>query len=911
MHTDAGQGGGMVPGGLLPGRIQFNPPWKELLEVLGGPNQGLFGIAEEMPGAEGLRLAFERGNKGSFEELVAALGWTGRWHQWKKGLWRKGEKDEKPFENLVLQRKFTAELRDFLSGEFQNAHFVSPPKPRRKKNRIKIEARLGPYLHEDRGQIAKEVYSWLHEKNSAALTRACEMAANYQRYLVLGRDLQTPLAAIGTLPTSKINGVVMSRNNSVCEFTGRQNDFFDPQTQSILRVLHSERDARENPVTRTWLPCFDFEIPAHPRGPAILNQKLALYGAIPPFEVHLTPLDFAVVGLTFDRSDSIKVASEIVGNADAFSSHTIWARRGQGKSIALSQALLRLADTRGCWAFWSFSNQRPMMQDADHRSMEHLIGLFRRSGFVPKKIIFVVDDLHLRSSSDLSAIYSLHKLGLRYGSSNGISFSFLFSATELAQSLSEIHNTIRLRLVSDDENRLYEVMTAPEPAIVGKQYESLGNLLDAHPGKKLWKDDVQSFTDFIRQHSLPLRDFQANWFTDLHQEPDIVRDVLPIVAVSQLLDLSLPDRILHSLAGIDGDAGHCKRVELGKSRRLSHDGDGGSPEDGSDSWAGYALSSSWYARSLLRNLNKLEPTFIGETLNGIVECSLDCAEKSFLLWNATESEFVRHIFQRVAKRKFGHLSDVPSTEHVAQRLFDRHGARISRLIKERKASIDCARWAGAFAYLLPTSKSGHLPIELTSLRNTIYDLCRHSIEVGDCARNPRGFVPLMWAMRALCKTEPAEASLAELTQAVESLNLYALLDGVISKREPTWERRANQIILSHVKFLASLPNLSVASASARVSRVYDEVAHRLGDRFDLDAENWLTRAGAVWIQHSRDPGTRKRAQYLARARQAVQGQRGEQSLWKARIEQEIVRFEHKFGPLSNYLEETSPAKEVK
>jgi hypothetical protein len=675
-------------------------------------------------------------------------------------------------------------------------------------------------------------------------------------------------------------------------YSGTQKNFSDPQTQAILRRLNDVLETRESDQLPRTLTGLEFQLRPYSRGQATLEQKFSLYGGSPSMELKLPPLAFASLELAFERHQLNRIYSKIVGEARNFSSHTIVAPPGQGKSIALAQVLLRLCETPGCWTFWSFNPAKTFACESSHHCVERYFSLFRRTGYLPRKIVFMFDDLQRRTNDDYLAIHEFHSWCEHLGFHEDVSIAFLCSSSEPEQSISLECNTVQLRLDPEDENSLYEVLTEAAPAVVRRAYDRLDDLLAAQPYTHHWKDDVQSLTDFIVQHSRPIRDFVPNWFSDLKDEAPLAKHILPIIAVSQLLDLPLPEHVAHRIAGLNEDEPARSRAELlTSSRRISHVS--GRGDEYLDEWPGYILRSPYYARSLLRRLGNLEEAFVEKTIVQIVDHSLARAERQFQLWNATDAEFVRHVFQRVAKRKFGRLTGIADGSRIAAELFRHHGARISRILMNQRAVVNCARWAGAFAYLFPQSIPEPIGLTEGAVEHVVYDLCSLVLREERVIENSKAFVPLMWAIRALCMRCNQDSLVRDLAEAAErTIDLQRVLTLVLSNGSSEWERRANEVVLSYVKFVMAIPNRSRGKVNRELSKAYSEVERNFSAYFRFDAANWTQRAQVIWIRGAHDIELRGR--YLWQARQAVLARVREQARWKSRVDHLIERFERRY-----------------
>jgi hypothetical protein len=856
----------MAPSSKMP---TCDPADERLLELL----ENLFLTAKVMPtGPSGRGFRFQKGGDPSVEAVRDALGWQTRWTFWRNGTWPGGD-------GIGRQRNLTRELIDFCSGRFEDKHFGENPGrygTRRTYRAAAID--IQGYLLAKRPDDLAAALARLDTYSTKLDKRAKEQLEKTQE---LARERQA----------SKIDLAGDTVQRSDLFYIGRQSEHStDEQTAAIQQVFRRALENSDRNSIPLTLSSFDFEHRPYTRGPAILDQKFALYGGIPRVPLKISPFGYVTSGLTFERNQAGSIYSDIVGVSSDFSSHTVLAHPGQGKSIALAQILLRICKTPGYWAFWSFDNKKPFSCEADRRCIEKFIALFRKAGYLPRRLLFVFDDLHRRKLADYTAILDFHSWCEDYSRAEHVGISFLCSSTEQEYGMSPDH-CVRLHLESADENNLYSALTEHHPIIVNKAHNSLDDMLAVYPVEHPWKDDVQSLADYIIQHSMPTRDFVPNWFSDLKDETSIAQNILPVIAVSQLLDLDLPDHIAHKIADLDSDITRSSTAPLTAiSDRIGHEGAASSEH--ADPWSGYKLKSPYYAGSLLRRVKKFEGSFVKETFVRVLSISLGRAEHELALWNVTDAEFLRHVFQRLAKRKFNRLASFADGTHIAKELFIQHAPKICEIVRNQQLALNCASWAGTFAYLIPEIPQGRFSSENHSVERIVYDLCSHVIRKTPFIDDSQDFVPLMWAIRALCTQYKDEPHVLDLANAAEHmLDVDNVFRAVIMDRNPGSERRGNEVILSYVKFLMAIPGRPKKDTSATVLKFYETIDKY--ERFQLDALNFLQRSEAVWIRGERDVALR--AKYLRRAQEAVCTRKRAQGKWRSLVDRQVAMFRERHG----------------
>ncbi|MGY4282586.1 hypothetical protein ACVWXO_001806 [Bradyrhizobium sp. LM2.7] len=807
----------------------------------------------------------DRDGDPSIEAIRQAVGLQPRWSFWSLASWQYGDR-------LSQQRRFANLLIDFFSGTFERDHFSDT------KVREEAEAIVGH----------------LRRMASVKLDQAIKVLTNYSSDLLRRQmERESPkesghpvlVTVASQIPTPHANGT---------KYCGAQNDETHEQTAALCRSFKS---ALENPDANgppLGLFTLNFELRSqYTRGPALRSQKEALYGGIPDAPLKLTPLDFAASELTFDRTLAAEVYLKIVNCPANFSSYSILSYPGQGKSIVLAQVLLRLSATPGYWSFWSFDVGKSFKCEDSEQCVERFYRLMRQSECVPRRQIFIFDALDRRSQTDFDAIFDFHSYCEKYSNRNGAEISFLFSSSDLERSLTD--DTFELSLDKRDETRLYEAMLAAEPRMAAKAYDTIDEMLRTCPLIHSWKNDVQSATDYIIQNSKPIRDFTPNWFSDLNDETELAQRALTVIAVSTLLDLALPDHIAHELSEPNREQAIFARKAgalVSSSRRIAYRKIVDTA--GSGEWPGYVLKSPYYASSLLQRLKRLNEAFVKETIMRMFDCSLTRAEHNMLLWKATDAEFIRHLFHRLAKRKVNRLSGFSDGTRIAAELFASYGDRLLRVLQSQKSAADLSNWAGTFSYLLVPGSPRRFNGDTTTTEQMIYNLCSSALKENRVIQNSQTFVTLLLAIRALCDPYAGEKKIKDLADTTEQMfDLARVLDSVGGDSSAEAERRANQVVLSYAKFLRRIPDRKLHEKCRTISSVYEHAEERfLATGFRLDAPNWLERAEVVWIRRADSASIARRARYLQEARAATELR--PQLKYKAEVERSITKFEMEY-----------------
>jgi len=690
-------------------------------------------------------------------------------------------------------------------------------------------------------------------------------------------------------------------------YNGTQKDADDREQTAAIRQCLRGAAAHLGPIQLPLsLASLEFELRPWTRGPAVRAQKEALYGGMA--RLRLGPLGFAALDLIFERSLTDKIHSQITALSQDFSSHTVVARPGQGKSILLAQVLLRLLASPGHWTFWSFEAHEAFKCEESVQCIEKYFQLIRQAACVPKRLIFIFDDLDRRSDDDYNAILAFHSYCEQYSKSRRAGISFLLSSADRDYSITD--DILELLLDTADEKRLYEALLVNDPQLAGKAYDTLDELLRAHPITHAWKSDVQSATDYIVEHSKPLRDFTPEWFSDLTNEPPLAQRALPTIAVSTLLDLELPDHIAHEMCEFD-QAVQDRKGLISYSRRIGYEKKGTASY--SKTWPGYVLRSPYYAGSLLRRLEKLEKldgclaardldgtggaphrgleAFVKEAIVQMVSCSLNRAERDPSLWEVTDAEFLRVLFHRLAKRKVNRLAGFSDGTQIAADLFARYGDRILKVLRSFKSAATYANWAGTFSYILVPRMARHFGGDAKTTEQMVYELCSYGLKESTTIDDPQVFVTLLLAIRAVCYPYSGDQRIVDLAEAADRiLDLDMVLDSARAIANPDAERRSNQVLLSYTKFLQIIPKRSAYERCRKVSNVYDRAEQTFSlSNLRFDALNFLERAQAIWVRNGDSAALKKRCLLLREARVAA-SQRS-QLRHRAEVERAIANFE--------------------
>jgi hypothetical protein len=425
-----------------PKRREHSPPDPVFNAVADLFDWAANGVAD--PEAPHLLKYSDSKGKASPDALRFAVGLSGRWNFWPNASWQGGDVP-------MRQYYYNRVLIELFSGE---------PKSH-------------PFDNGEANKNAILIFEYLRKDYPEELNSAVQFLKQYSADLLKNNKSAGKADRSSGKPTIAVEQTRSLPSRETAAFIGVQKDTSREQTAAINRCFKDvlvNADASDVPSS---LSSLSFQLKHRTKGPALRDQKSVLYGRIPDAKLTLGPADFVDLKLTFNRTLSDKLFSYIGKLSDPFSSYTILARPGQGKSIALAQVLLNLLSTPGYWTFWSFDTNVAFECENGVKCIEKYIDLFRQSKCIPRRLIFIFDDIDRRS--DYDAIHAFHSYCEQYSIANQMAISFLLSLTDYNLSITD--NVFQLSLDTDDENRLYEVLLTEEPRMAGKAFDSIEDLL--------------------------------------------------------------------------------------------------------------------------------------------------------------------------------------------------------------------------------------------------------------------------------------------------------------------------------------------------------------------------------------------------------------------------------------------------
>jgi hypothetical protein len=670
----------------------------------------------------------------------------------------------------------------------------------------------------------------------------------------------------------------------------------DPQSENTAALLQA-LDAAKKPG-RGHLPMLgplEFRFPLLGLSPLASEQKKALYGVLSREKaLPLTTLGYVVLGLPVQRTLALRLVDLVTNSSNSFSSHTIWAGPAQGKSIALAQALTGISGVEGHLSFWNFDAKRRLRFGLEKGAgIDRLFELLYRIGQMPRRVTFVFDDLSKRQSEDLYELQKFHEFCRLYAGREGVPISFLFSSDSPEVSMSK--DTSELKLEPDDEERLFYELTEGRPTIVEKgNYNSLHELLRVNHAKPYYKDDIHSFVDFVMANSVPIKEAQVSWFGDVRNLSPVEESALAIVSVAQLVDLPMPMNIAESMVGVANNRSCVEaRRAIEQSKRIYRQ-----EKNEEYGWSGLRLSAPHRARSILSLLGLCDREFVKSTFSEMIYWSLARAHDDFPAWNVQESEYIRHIFQRLGRNWRYDIPSVHEKKAIADHLFAQYGEEIVHCLRRVTDPASLSKWAGTIASL-DCFDGTDVDGEWFGI---IEDLCTRAVEayVGKGLTDARAFVPLMRAtnrlLRKLGRSDHSFDAVAEKLSGMAEMD--KLIRSAASRDDLNRNRRANEALHCYAEFIFLHRKRRGVAPYRELLSLYEQAERDFAPQgLRLDAGNAIRRAKSVPKRN-----VELQAQYLMDAVIAIQSQIRIEGPWISTVDNLVTRFEREHGPLESCRE---------
>lgn len=636
------------------------------------------------------------------------------------------------------------------------------------------------------------------------------------------------------------------------------------------------------------LSLFDIEPPYVKSSPLALNQKSELYGGLSGrYTIDLSPMTIVELNLSFSREVVETILNEIQNQVSRFCVYSIVSRPWQGKTIALAQLTHRLTRMPGFFTMWSIEGEGTDVDIYVDGLISELFDHFQNIDFAPKHLVIVFDGVSIRTRC--RAAFQLCLECRRLSTIYKTPISLLLSSRDVS-ALPDSSHIFHLELTETDEQNAYDKMAFDEPRIVNSSSIKLSEIFQKNPQiKRLYSNDIHSFIDFVANSLVPFENFKTRMFANIEDTAEDVKYLLCGLAVSELWDLPIPDRIALRLANnylaktnntIDDMLRYSERISVI-----------------SDEWDGVGLSSPYHARTLLDGAGLFKGEFINSTLSEIVFHSLEYAKENISEWLQKESEYTRHIVQRLSKRDLYIYAGLNKHSIIGRIMKDKI-KEIRDILKGVDDTGILARWAGTLSACpnISPPRSRRKDIQrLPIFAFTVLDLCwRVNHEGAKKINQAEVAVGVLRATRRLVQYYPLNLAIKHLAREVVSntkLEKIFLLE--ISRNEFDVERRCNEILHAYVKIVNSSPADVLGEIREQVD---DEVKSaenffRQNGDMKFDAGNLLERARSIAIVEGDRASVEERRYYLTEALRAISENPREQATWENSILKEMRMLE--------------------
>jgi hypothetical protein len=279
--------------------------------------------------------------------------------------------------------------------------------------------------------------------------------------------------------------------------------------------------------------------------------------------------------------------------------------------------------------------------------------------------------------------------------------------------------------------------------------------------------------------------------------------------------------------------------------------------------------------------------------------SLRRAAENYDLWHVTDSDFIRHIFQRLSNKTYS-VAATGNMKSVAAELFSSYGATISRLLRNETVPVTVAQWAGTLSRLIvPQVGTQQFRDEENCVERVVYTLGMQALAQGQPISDSRALVSLMTAIARMCKAFWKEAKILALAeQALEAgKDIGCVVAPLAAKANHDWERRVNECVQCYVDVLSILDRHREMDSRETILQIYEQVESELGTfGFRFDAENQMTRAKKVVIRGYDDiDRIRLKARLLLAARKAAWAQIRNKGGWTMQPINKLIKDFERHG----------------
>ncbi len=643
---------------------------------------------------------------------------------------------------------------------------------------------------------------------------------------------------------------------------------------------------------------FATELPTIGRSHYEVHQKVALYGGRRQSEVRFSPIEHVLAGHTFDRKVVSEMCAVIRTSAAHCSSFTLCARPGGGLSLALAQLVRDLSlhsDTKVLWIVGDAAQTNKALGMLTDQFAEDLVS-FALSARL-RRLVVVLDDVSSAAENHiLGLIRFRQRCKVLAQTHAAFMLSFVFGSFGDVSTCSEDKN-FELALPEADQEACYQIMARHEPLII-EDRSGLTEIIKRRPQARWYEDDAQAFIDFLLEYGGPTAYVADHWLARTNHVDGVERQIVGLVAVAQLVGLSIPEDVARTLFSSLRDTPFHDAEEIVQACRGA--------VVVQDEWRGVGLSCARRARSILTRSGRFQGEFLEQGFSSLLAVALENYETGRIR-REDALAFARHIFQRLGKSAFFAFN---GKAELAEHFTSTFGSMLAR-ISDDWSLTQRAHWAGTLSGLLtPSGKlSEHARIGQLDCARLVLNLSSRALgNIGV----PSGVttdiaVSVMRAGRRLIDCGLLRDGAALLAEGVlHRFNQAAVLEILESQLTEDSEHRvyrANELIHAYCRLEeAARGSLRARERSDAMSKWLDVVSqvftrHKAG----LDAGNWLQRAQYVWSGNGADRSYAfdLKAQFIEKADQCIDFNPQSQGTWATQARRLRVLLSKKEASFSN------------
>jgi hypothetical protein len=639
---------------------------------------------------------------------------------------------------------------------------------------------------------------------------------------------------------------------------------FDKEKLSLIQnhAGKSKKTAAEghSNAPQFYADLFVDGVPPTRESSAAAKSKAQLYGG----HSHLpfTALEFVTLGHHFRRSTVEHFIQRIELQTDRCCTFTLKSVPGGGLTMGLAQlvqAVDAIPNTRVFSILGSSASTATALETLSRpRGAELASWLLSETGRI-ERVCIVIDDVSsatMEQRGNLDRFISEVEKNCQESVTPQIIFVFGSHTHDLGH---DRHGEFELELTQQDCYSCYDAMTFNEPPIIEGYPDGLMGLFTDHrPGRNLksvFGNDIQALIDFMLEYGSPINETREYWLANIDGLTDNRDDPLRLVAVAQLLGLSIPQKLVSVLFNKpELSSAACFREFVEADARF---------QIVNGEWQGVGLSSARRARSILLRAKRLTPKVILDDFDILIQKSMFQIQKKSST-HQDAGEFVRHIFQRLGNRNNYLIWNGKESRqykfYIGQILIYKY-LLLLKNISISHSDFDTAKWAGAISIFTRNVDHGKPEIsenlktkhikEIFVFIEYLLDRYFSNVNSGALEILPIDSVPVMKAARQVVRMRKVDKAAERIVQQIEDFfsfdQIVALVKVQLSQEVDDMPRRVNELIHAHCKVISAIPAQAMPSKkhkrNAAILRHLCCLIQKSG--VEPDAGTWIARARMV------------------------------------------------------------------